>query len=394
MNSLVRKIEGAVLRRANEEDIFKISQLYYEIYQGSYPDPMVNDLKRLKEFIKDPNHFWVIAMRDEGVVASVIFDYDPAHRLAKAFGAIVDPVERKSGLALELTKFGHELINDEAKFPIEVLYATTRTVHAVAQKLTEKLNFKKLGIFPNAHRTTDYETHCLASLITDQAIQKRFKDFKIHPKIAPLFKMAKEELNLPDLNLAELKKPLDFELNHQFNLEVINAPKFVKERFNIVHNEGRIDNNFFPFHYPNVLITSPDQTTEVFLYINESDRHCVIIGVSTDPTLHHQYFSLLRQITEMLRTLNVRYIETIVRADKTDQIDKMLKAKFIPCAYFPAFQLLQDKRFDFVVFSRSFEVFDFSNIELHGRYKEYLEFYFEMWKEISLKPKLITNNET
>jgi hypothetical protein len=289
--------------------------------------------------------------------------------------------------------FALELINEDTKNGLELTYATTRTVHPVAQLLTNKLDFKKLGIFPNVHRTTDYETHCLASRFSEKAIANRFKDFKLHPKIMPLFKLAQQELELPDIEVAHLKESMPFELLHNFKLEVINAPSFVLERFQKVKQEGKLDNSFFPFHTPNVLITSPDQSTEAFLFINEVDRHCVIIGINTDPTFQHNHLSLLKQIVDLLRSMNVRYIETIVRADKTNEIENVLKAKFIPCAYFPAFQLTtSDKgevRHDFVVFSRSFEIFDFSNIQLEGIYKEFLILYFEMWKEISLNPKLI-----
>jgi hypothetical protein len=393
MGTLSKRKNDVLLRRATEEDIFKISELYFEVYNGTYPDPIISNLKLMKNFISNMDNYWMVGEKDNQLVASLIYEYDPQHKIAKAFGAVVSTKVRKGGIAEALMWFALELINEDTKNGLELTYATTRTVHPVAQLLTNKLDFKKLGIFPNVHRTTDYETHCLASRFSEKAIANRFKDFKLHPKIMPLFKLAQQELELPDIEVAHLKESMPFELLHNFKLEVINAPSFVLERFQKVKQEGKLDNSFFPFHTPNVLITSPDQSTEAFLFINEVDRHCVIIGINTDPTFQHNHLSLLKQIVDLLRSMNVRYIETIVRADKTNEIENVLKAKFIPCAYFPAFQLTtSDKgevRHDFVVFSRSFEIFDFSNIQLEGIYKEFLILYFEMWKEISLNPKLI-----
>jgi predicted GNAT family acetyltransferase len=393
MGTPSKRKNDVLLRRATEEDIFKISELYFEVYNGTYPDPIITNLKLMKNFISNMDNYWMVGEKDNQLVASLIYEYDPQHKIAKAFGAVVSTKVRKAGIAEALMWFALELINEDTKNGLELTYATTRTVHPVAQLLTNKLDFKKLGIFPNVHRTTDYETHCLASRFSDKAIANRFKDFKLHPKIMPLFKLAQQELELPDLEEAQLKESLPFELLHNFKLEVINAPSFVLERFQKVKLEGKLDNSFFPFHTPNVLITSPDQSTEAFLFINEVDRHCVIIGINADPTFQHNHLSLLKQIVDLLRSMNVRYIETIVRADKMNEIENVLKAKFIPCAYFPAFQLTaSDKgevRHDFVVFSRSFEIFDFSNIQLEGIYKEFLILYFEMWKEISLNPKLI-----
>jgi hypothetical protein len=393
MGTLSKRKNDVLLRRATEEDIFKISELYFEVYNGTYPDPIISNLKLMKNFISNMDNYWMVGEKDNQLVASLIYEYDPQHKIAKAFGAVVSTKVRKAGIAEALMWFALELINEDTKNGLELTYATTRTVHPVAQLLTNKLDFKKLGIFPNVHRTTDYETHCLASRFSERALENRFKDFKLHPKIMPLFKLAQQELALPDLEEAFLKENMPFELLHNFKLEVINAPSFVLERFLKVKQEGKLDNSIFPFHTPNVLITSPDQSTEAFLFINEVDRHCVIIGINSDQTFQHNHLSLLKQIVDLLRSMNVRYIETIVRADKTNEIENVLKAKFIPCAYFPAFQLTSnDKgevRHDFVVFSRSFEIFDFSNIQLEGIYKEFLILYFEMWKEISLNPKLI-----
>ncbi|MFZ4712485.1 MAG: GNAT family N-acetyltransferase [Bacteriovoracaceae bacterium] len=398
MTSPSKRKNDVLLRRATEADIFKISELYFEVYNGTYPDPVVTNLKLLKNFISDPQNYWLVGEKDDQLVASLIYEYDPQHKIAKAFGAVVSTKVRHGGIAEALMWFALELINDDTQNGLEVTYATTRTVHAVAQLLTNKLDFKKLGIFPNVHRTTDYETHCLASRFSPQALAKRYSQFKLHPKILPLYKLAQSELNLPDIEIAPLKASIPFDLVHHFHLEVISAPGFVLERFLKVKQEGKLDNSFFPFHTPNVLITSPDQSTEAFLYVNDLDRHCVIIGINAEHTYHHNHMSLLHQIVDLLRTMNVRYIETIVRADKTIDIDNVIKAKFIPCAYFPAFQLTIDEkgeaRHDFVVFSRSFEVFDFSNIQLDGIYKEFLTLYFEMWKEISLNPNLIPENNT
>jgi hypothetical protein len=90
-----------------------------------------------------------------------------------------------------------------------------------------------------------------------------------------------------------------------------------------------------------------------------------------------------------LRNAGARYIEVIVRADRPKILESIMRAKFIPCGFFPAFQMVNDKRHDFVVFSRSFEIFDFQNVKLKGLNQVYLEEYFKAWKRMSLNPKLL-----
>ena len=91
----------------------------------------------------------------------------------------------------------------------------------------------------------------------------------------------------------------------------------------------------------------------------------------------------------MLRDFGARYIELIIRADKPKIVDSILAAKMIPSALFPAFQIKDNQRYDFVVFSKSYEVFDFQNIKLKGLNQKFLEEYYEAWKRISLNPKML-----
>lgn len=387
------KPDNVFLRRATPDDIFKIAQLYYEVYQGLYPDPLMSQMGLLKAFIQNPHNYWFIAEAGPHLIGSMVFEYDPHHKIAKAFGAAISPQFQGHHIAQEMMKYSLQFMNEDTNSGVEVCYAVTRTVHSSAQILTQKLGFKKLGIFPNVHKTTTYETHCLAAYFEKDTLKKRHINFKLHPSILPLYKLASPEVGLSPIPVAKIFAEVQNANITPFEFETINAKKFVVERFNKMKNEGRLDNSFYPFHQPNYLITTPDQSVEIFLYINESDRHCVIIGVSLDQDKTDQYFQLMKQITDIVRGLGVRYLETIVRADNLGHIDNLLKAKFIPCAYFPAFQLINETRFDFVVFSRSFEIFDFSNIQLEGLYKDYLNLYYKSWKNSSLNPKLIKEED-
>lgn len=387
------KPDNVFLRRGTADDIFKIAQLYYEVYQGLYPDPLMSQMGLLKTFIKNPHNYWIIAEAGVNLVGSMVFEYDPNHKIAKAFGAAISPQYQGHHIAQEMMKYSLQFMQEDTHSGVGLCYAVTRTVHSSAQILTQKLGFKKLGIFPNVHKTTTYETHCLAAYFEKETLMKRHTGFKLHPSVLPLYELARVEIGLAKLPVAKVFEEIQKTDIKSFELETINAKKFVTERFKKMKAEGHLDNSFYPFHQPNCLITSPDQSVEVFLYINESDRHCVIIGVSINQNETDRYFSLIKQVSEILRNLSVRYIESIVRADNLGHIDHLLKAKFIPCAYFPAFQLVNETRYDFVVFSRSFEIFDFSNIQLEGLYKDYLNLYYQGWKNSSLNPKLIKEED-
>lgn len=373
------------LQLATEEDIFRISQLYFDVYQGAYPDPLMKDFTLIREFIKSESGFWFITKENNEIIASVLAAYDIDNFIAKAFGAVVRYELRGQGVMEELLSFGINYLREKTP-GVDVIYSTTRTVNEAAQTLTEKLGFKKLGIFPNAHRTYDYETHCLAAIIYPSALENRHSAYKLHHEFESLYDIVQNEVGLAELESVQPELPSK-ELVEPGYLEVIKSPKFVEYRYNYLKTEKKLEFEFFPFHKPNLVIISPDQSIELFCHLSNVDGYCVIVGGKMP---HNQDFTqLFLKSNKLLRDAGARYIEVIVRADRPKILESILKAKFIPCGFFPAFQRIGDKRYDFVVLSRSFEIFDFQNVKLKGMNQVYLEEYFKAWKRMSLNPKLL-----
>lgn len=371
---------------ASEEDIFQISHLYFDVYQGTYPDPLMKDFNLIRQFIKSEAGYWFITKDSNNeVIASVLAAYDKENLIAKAFGAVVRPEFRGQGIMEELLSFGINFLKEKTT-GVDVIYSTTRTVNEAAQTLTEKLGFKKLGIFPNAHRTNDYETHCLAAIINPSALEKRYSTYKIHHEISSLYAIVSNEVGIDPLEAIVPEIPTKV-LIEPGDLEVVKSPKFVSYRYNFLKNEKKLEFEFFPFHQPNLVIMSPDQSIELFCHLSSVDGYCVVVGGKMPGNL--DFTKLFLNSNRLLRDAGARYIEVIVRADRPKILESILKAKFIPCGFFPAFQLIGDKRYDFLVFSRSFEIFDFQNVKLKGMNQVYLEEYFKAWKRMSLNPKLL-----
>jgi RimJ/RimL family protein N-acetyltransferase len=374
------------LQLASEQDIFQISQLYFDVYQGTYPDPLMKDFGLIRKFIQSDSGFWFIT-KDENndVIGSVLAAYDVDNKIAKAFGAVVRNEFRGQGIMEDLLQYGINFLREKTA-GVDIIYSTTRTVNEAAQTLTEKLGFKKLGIFPNAHRTNEYETHCLAAIVYDSALEKRNTNYKLHHEMASLYSIVQNEVGLEPIESIVPDKPSKVLLSPN-ELEVVKSPKFVSYRYNFLKTEKKLEFEFFPFHQPNLMIISPDQSIELFCHLSAVDGYCVIVGGKMPNNLN--FSELFLSANRLLRDAGARYIEVIVRADRPKILESILRAKFIPCGFFPAFQLIGDKRYDFLVFSRSFEIFDFQNVKLKGTNQVYLEEYFKAWKRMSLNPKLL-----
>lgn len=386
-------ISSTAIRRASPEDALKIIQLYYETYGGTYPDLMMSDYATLKRVLETgrEEYCWMVAEASTpsqvgSIVGSVVYRIDVNNRLAKVYGAAVATAFRGCNLTEQLMTKGFEILR-QGKTAVEIVYATTRTVAAAPQKLTANLGYRKLGIFPNVHKTEEYETHCLTAFFDPQVFSRRFTDFRLHPKIAPLFEVVRQECELPPLANADIHALENRTDSKPWELEVIHAPLFVRHRFQDEKPMVQEHHWFFPFQEPNVLLTTPDQSIEVFAYYSEIDQHCVLIGIRDVNQVG--YGPIFRSACKVLRRMGARYIEFIMRADETRKIEIALESEFIPCAYFPAMQLsAAGYRFDYVIFSRSFEILDFRDLKLDGVNRRFLAQYFSMWKESSLDPIL------
>ena len=371
---------------ASADDIFHLAEIYFDVYEGTYLDPLMRDPQAIKNYILSQEGFWFIAKTDEGqVVASVLINYDQENLIAKAYGAVVRHEFRGKNLMEDLLQFGIDYLKEHTN-GVDIIYSTTRTVNEAAQTLTEHLGFKKLGIFPNTHRTRDFETHCLTAIITPEALVKRHSDYKIHHDVENLFNIVAGEIPLPPLESIVPVSPTK-ELIDAGELEVIRSKKFVNYRYNQLKNDRSLEFEFFPFHKPNLVILSPDQSIELFCSLSDTDGHCVVIGGKMPSNLN--FTDLFVKTNSLLREAGARYIEVLVRADRPKIVESILKSKFIPCAFFPAFQLQGEKRYDFLVLSRSYEIFDFQNVKLKGVNQSYLEEYYKTWKKMALTPKLL-----
>jgi predicted GNAT family N-acyltransferase len=366
------------LRKAKLNDMSSIFHLYAGAYHGTYPDPTFSDVRKLEAAIGSKDKLIFVCTDEDGnLVASILFLYEEETRLSKAGAAVVDPSFRGQKLTQKLIQYGLDFIQDNCA-GIDVLYITTRTVHKAAQILTQQIGFKQLGIFPNVHKTEEYETHALAAIHYNGAIEKRYVDFQQHPIVYPLFNIVRENIELPEMKVAKIWDEKNYDGDVPV-LEVIEAKEFIKLRSKKLQETNEIDLAFFPFHTPNILITSPKQNIEVFAYVNELDNHCVITGCKIDKEV--SFTALFLKVSNILRDRGIRYIEIIIRANRLNIIEKISKAKFIPCGYVPAFQLEGEKRFDYVVFSRSYEILDFNNLQLTGASEKYLRNYIDLWEK-------------
>lgn len=385
LETVLKTPEGlnVYLRNAKPEDMRRIQVLYGDVYGPNYPMPVIFDKFKMRRAIESDRYCWLVAECQGRIVASLIYEVDPSQRISKAFGAVVSKEFRKQNLANTMMEtILRELTKNRI---VDTVYATTRTVTTAPQQLTETLGFVKLGIFPNVHKVFEYETHCLAAYFVPEALKNRRTPPALIHEMAPFYRLVHDKVNIgkavfrpPSPALREKTKNPAKEQS-LLSFETISAPSFIKNRFAKARNSGVFANNYVPFHDPNLMLITPDQSTEVFLNYGATDRYSVIMGGKSEIK---DFSLILNSVAKTLNNMGVSYIELLVDAYSPDLQWQALHARFLPSAYFPAFRKVGDKRWDYIVFSRSFEMLDFRNVKIMSTYRNFLKEYMKIWQAL------------
>ena len=368
-----------VIRLARVQDMRRIQMLYAEIYGGSYSIPIVTDKEKMRSAIEDNDYYWLVAENNDRIVGSLVYAVNLMYRTSKAFGAVVSQEFRKLNLAYTMMKLVLDDITRNKNL-VDVVYATTRTANYAPQKLTESLGFIKLGIFPNTHKVQDNETHCLTAYITEGALQRRRKKPLIIPKVEPFYEIVRRQVALDKPQIKNVKGMYS---EHKqkiplLNFEAITAPEFVKNRYRKTKHNSFFERIVMPFHDPNLILITPDQGTEVYLTYNQKDKYSVVVGGVTN---EKSFAVVLESIAQKVNQLGMAYVEVIIDSYSPAEQRDALDARFIPSAYFPCAKRMGNRRYDCIVFSRTFDILDFRNVKIISLYKNFLREYLKLWRE-------------
>lgn len=369
-----------VIDIAMPDDILRIRWLYHRVYGGNYPFSLVYNPQEYTKAIESDRYLWLLARDGAEIVASLISIVDRAVHLGKVFGAVVAEEIEGQNVAEQMLKFGLDILVNRTKTARSV-YATMRTVSLAPQRLTEKCGFKKLGIFPNAHRVQKSETHTLAVYYGKGALESQRKLPRLPNILKPFFSIVRRETGLPEAQY------IDFALDNEDSdvpltpFEMVQAPQFILKRFQKAKTKGRLSLDFFPFQEPNLLLVSPDGTSEIYVYRSAKDGHCVLTGAFST-TLKTR--TMMDHGAAFLEGIGVRYLEILIEASDADSICHALNARFLPSAYYPAMRWDEkgEGSRDYIVFSRSLAILDFKGIVLQPAYADYLNDYFKLWREL------------
>ncbi len=379
-----------VLKFAELSDVDQIIKIYQSIYGKTYPISYGNDPEMLAKAVQSKDTHCILIAKDLNknlAIGALVLEKDLFNKIGSLVGLVVLPEYRNLKIAHKLVKTQTDL-HLAAQNELNSLYATTRTVNVGPQVVFHKNNFLPLGLLPNAHRLSRYETVTLFAKYREGILENRKSINGISPKIIPLYQIVKNlvpKLEIPDPNLLDLDEAT---VEEDWEYEVIQGEHYVKRKFLETYPDP--SDRFYPFHEPNILVADKKGRVEIFAFFSKRDGYCTIIKSSIPLFLLHGH---LTSLYLQLHDIGVTYLEALINVKAKRSIEALLKGNFLPSAIYPAMRETRNNFEDYIVMSRTMEPLNFKGMAIISQFKPYIDQYVELWKKVNLDSLEIVNEK-
>jgi N-acetylglutamate synthase-like GNAT family acetyltransferase len=371
-----------VIERATVGDVDEIINLYRQVYGKKYPISYGTDADLLARSITNEKTHLVLVARDlakKVITGALITEIDLENKIGKLLGLVVHPTFQKNKIGNHLVVYAGEHFLEKGN-ELNSLYATTRTNTVGPQRVFIKNQYLPLGIFPNAHRLSQYETVTLFAKFRKGLLEQRVPVTEVAETLMPMYKILKNIV--PDLSIpigAEASKIIVPPNNEAWEFEIIRAPNYVYRKFLETFPDPK--DRFFPFHTPNMLIADKKGRIEIFAYFSKRDGYCTLIK-STRPI--SEISGSLTSLYMQLDDIGVSYIEVLLNVAMTSTIESLIIGQFVPSAIYPAMREVEGKFEDYIVLSRTMEPLNFRGMSVISPFKPFIDLYVDTWKQVNL----------
>ncbi|MDD2715168.1 MAG: hypothetical protein PHW04_04665 [Candidatus Wallbacteria bacterium] len=369
-----------LIATARKRDVKAIQELYNEVYEGNFTLPEIIQRKKMEKIMYDESHLWILAVQNKRICASYIFAIELEKKIGKLYAAVVHPDFRGNDLMVKMITCTKKYLEKEMNIYLDTVYATFRTVSLAPRKVLSDMGFKSLGIFPNVHRVDEEETHGLQAWISEEAVRNRKKPPFLLPEMIPIYDVVRQEMGLEEAIICDEHK------ERELKFDKILQGEIVKKTFLALKKKGGLFFDFFPLHEPNYCFENSAESIKVFMYVEEKDGHSCVTGIQARQK--DDLARILKGVISTGATLRMDYIELLVSGYDIKQQKSSLDAGFLPCAYYPAFDLADGERLDFIVCAYSSRELNFSNVKLFETDRQFIDAYLQNTPYKNILPKI------
>ncbi|MDD5089397.1 MAG: hypothetical protein PHQ23_00610 [Candidatus Wallbacteria bacterium] len=375
-----------IIARARKRDIKEIQALYDEVYEGKFTLPEIIQRRKMEKIMYRDDHLWVVAIAeaDKRICASYIFALDLEKKIGKLYAAVVHPDFRGKDLMVNMIKTTKKFL-EKSRIYLDTVYATFRTVSLAPRKVLSDLGFKSLGIFPNVHRVDEEETHGLQAWFSEESMKIRRSPPFLLPEMEPVYDVIREQLGLEEAVICEEQRERELKFNE------IHQGESVKRLLKASRDKHDMYFDFFPLHEPSACFECTHEKVRAFIYIEPKDGHSCITAIQAPKKA--ELTRILKGVIMTGASMRMDYIELLVSAYDIQQQKAALDSGFLPCAYYPAFDMADGERLDYIVCAYSSRDINFSNVKLFETDRQFIDAYLSNTKYRNILPTVYSERK-
>jgi hypothetical protein len=106
------------------------------------------------------------------------------------------------------------------------------------------------------------------------------------------------------------------------------------------------------------------------------------------PSKKRTLLEILKASINTAESLRMDYIELLVSAYNAVHQQAAVDSGFLPCAYYPAFDIDKDERIDYIICAYSARELNFSNVKLFETDRKFIDAYLTNTKYKKILPKV------
>ena len=311
-----------ILKLAKPEDAQEITEMYKELYNGTYPYKEMEDVEEVSSMIQSSNYRWIL-FKDlhDRTAGCFTFALDIKHKKGYARGLMV---KRKYQGIIDVLKASlGSYVGMYSMFQDKILiwYSENRTAHTASQYSQALGGAKPIAFYPNKDVFLGkIESDIMHIGYDEQVLQKyRKKEYpKLIVEIVNPYLYATKRYNLGPIHVAEPNLNLD--LPKACSLRNHVSRKIEKDKYGYVQIKLTIRDtgSYFKFLYT-PLVQNFEKT--------EYNVHSL-----------EELFIFIREFKKCMKEFKVRYSEVFVSAYEPEHQQMFLDIGLMPRGYIPSWK--------------------------------------------------------
>ncbi len=311
-----------IIELAKPGDAEEISQIFKEIYQGTYPYKRMENSDSISDMINDPNYYWFLFKLNSGEIVGAFgahLEFEEKRGflygfvIKKGFHKTIDVFKAFIGCAIYLWK----------KYQEQILmwYGEMRTNETSSQFFTSIVGMKPVAFFPNKDLFFNKKESDILHVIYDRKL------------IRNLRKKAQPEIIRQAINSYTY-------INKRFNLglPIVKNPeiKLDREKIKKIKIETEITMEEEEFGNKRITISNKNSKSYFKFLYNPNSKNFEKTEYNVESL--EELYTFLNEAKRLIKDMDINYFECFVSAYNAEHQKLFNDLGFCPRGYVPSWK--------------------------------------------------------